>query len=377
MEQAVPSPSIHSLIPLDLSGRYARGGFTYQDHIAACLCMQMLEDDRISQVWFETEDDITIIWEARGIETVEFVQVKHEDRKSRWSVSALCAQKDGAKSIFEKSLANDRCKENVQFRVVTSYDVDQALDVLKLPIGGAFRVAELTKETQVITEIAKHLPNALSPNGNGIEFWVKNCWWEKYPDTIENLIAKNKICLEKILNTHPQHAFWDQRDELYQQLLGLVKDAATVPIAHDQALSKITRAALLLWFDVNLKKLHAPKGGTENLRRKLAEAGIDEPLIKRAEQLKWDYMKHKLDSDFVKGKQVQKLEADISSLLFDLKLQLDAGKLNLDGPNFLLKCKDEIEGKVPLPQNLQKDDAIAFMFDYTNRCLHRFIRPSK
>jgi hypothetical protein len=56
-------PSIHDLEPLEKGGEVAREGFIYKDHVGAGFCLDMVELDELLQVWFETHDDITLIWE--------------------------------------------------------------------------------------------------------------------------------------------------------------------------------------------------------------------------------------------------------------------------------------------------------------------------
>ncbi len=371
--------SIRSLLPIDLSGRYARQGFVYQDHVGVHLCLCMMETDTIAEIWFETQDDITILHNENGNELVEFVQVKNEDRTSRWSIKAVCQSKNGGTNcLVTKSLLNDRCLEPTRFRIVTSYDVMNELDVLKYPIGGQFRVTGKTKQDDLVTEIEKLIGKIKSPNGNGIDYWASNCLWQKLPDSIPALEAQNKIQLEKVLKRFPQNIYPDQRDELYQHLLALVKDASTVDVFSDLSLSKISRPSLVEWLNKKVTDFGKPKGGTERLRQKMNEGGIDYVIIESAEDLKWQYLQSKLSLDFVKATDYSKLERKIAEILLDLKLELDTGHLTMSGVAFLQLCKQRVEEYVEGSGiGIPKDEAVGYMFDRTNRCLHRFITPSK
>ena len=85
---AASVPSIRELPPLEEGGTEARKGFHFQDHVAAALCIDMLDDPSLLEVWCETQDDITLIWrlaqaatkadrnDVSSDERVEFVQVK-------------------------------------------------------------------------------------------------------------------------------------------------------------------------------------------------------------------------------------------------------------------------------------------------------------
>ena len=84
--------SIHELPPIETGGIEARKGFSFQDHVAVCFLLEMFENEDLEQVWFETQDDITLIWNANGIERVEFVQAKSNNLNQLWSVAELCKQ---------------------------------------------------------------------------------------------------------------------------------------------------------------------------------------------------------------------------------------------------------------------------------------------
>uniref|UniRef100_UPI0040477384 dsDNA nuclease domain-containing protein n=1 Tax=Roseivirga sp. TaxID=1964215 RepID=UPI0040477384 len=225
--------SIHDLVPLDLSGRPARRGFEYQDHVGAGYCLEMILNSAIKQIWFETEDDLTIIWDKSNKTIVEFVQVKNVNLQSRWSPSTICnkGEKGSSKCIVETSLAQDRCEEDTLFRIVSSYDVNDDLAVLKNPLGGKFRQDEIEKEDALIKSIKKKLGEVVSPKGNGIDYWVKNCLWEKLADTPQALEALNiKEKLSLCLKAMGLSLFQDQIKELYQRLLGFIVKASNSDI---------------------------------------------------------------------------------------------------------------------------------------------------
>jgi hypothetical protein len=113
--------SIHDLQPLEEGGSIARQGFLYQDHVAASFCIEMLSDKRLTEVWCETEDDVTLIWQIDGTALVEFVQVKATELDQLWTVALLCNGDE--KSIVARSIAHDRCAERCCFRIVTRQNV--------------------------------------------------------------------------------------------------------------------------------------------------------------------------------------------------------------------------------------------------------------
>ncbi|WP_366055795.1 dsDNA nuclease domain-containing protein [Gimesia sp.] len=70
------SLSIRNLSPLERGGVEARKGFEFQDHIAAGFLIDLLVHSELLEVWCETHDDITLIWQETSDLVVEFVQVK-------------------------------------------------------------------------------------------------------------------------------------------------------------------------------------------------------------------------------------------------------------------------------------------------------------
>ena len=81
--------SIHTLPPLERGGVEARQGFEFQDHVAAGLLIAMLATPELIEVWCETHDDITLIWDADTVQEVEFVQVKCLTLDQLWSIAIL------------------------------------------------------------------------------------------------------------------------------------------------------------------------------------------------------------------------------------------------------------------------------------------------
>ncbi len=212
-------PSIYDLAPLEQGGRIARQGFDYQDHVGASFCLDMLEGTDLSEVWFEKHDDIALLWNKDGNKAVEFVQVKFEDRPSRWSPSALTQRdtKNGqpviGTSLLEKSLSHSRCKEKTHFRIVTRTDVNVDLSVLKDQLGCKERSINQNKINYLIEEIIQIL-GVVSSHGVTIQDWVNCCFWDKRPDSTESISNGNRLRLERIARERNHYLASDQRDEI-------------------------------------------------------------------------------------------------------------------------------------------------------------------
>jgi len=141
---------------------------------------------------------------------VEFVQVKHENRSSRWSVSALTERekkkvmRNGnmisesavGTSILEKSLNNSRCRQETCFRIVTSVEVADELKPLRLNRDDTER--SLDKITALIDAIKSKLGDISSEDGTTIAEWTERCFWDKRPESNEGIELQNRFRLEVV-----------------------------------------------------------------------------------------------------------------------------------------------------------------------------------
>ncbi|MGJ4754153.1 dsDNA nuclease domain-containing protein [Leptospira kmetyi] len=377
--------SIHNSPVDDLSGRHSRKGFHYQDHVGVHICMEMLENDLIKAVWFETHDDITIIWENGGKDLIEFIQVKAESPTSRWSIPNITERDNGRSntSIVEKSLNRCKYSEPARFKIVTSYDINTDLSILKLPLGCPERLAKKSEEGNIVTQLIKKLGPVKSENGTDLDYWVKNCVWDKLPDTLDSIRNNNIIKLESVMKlSFSQILFPDHRDELYNRFLMKIAEASVNDINQYKDCYKIERKDLMQWIQSEANKLSIPTSGVNNLISKLEEANIDFQDIESAKELKWKYKKERLNSDYLKPSDLDLLEGEVQANLKRLKYMLfhQNNGSTLSGKEFHSKCYLEIGSLVDkglledrkIPQHF----AIGYMYELTNRCLHRFSEGS-
>ncbi len=285
VDQLSPA-SIHDLPPLETGGVIARHGFHVQDHVAAGLCIDMLTDQTLLQVWCETQDDITLIWRTSP-DWVEFVQVKSNELDQLWSVAELCkkekaTQGDGhGTSIVERSLAYDRCREKCRFRIVTARPMNSDLDPFKLRIDCAERKEAIDRLTAVTQEIASRTGAFKSPNGHDVQFWADHLTWQVI-HSVEAIENENLLKLHAAVEGHGEFLAKDQLLELYSKLLNLVKDAAHERI--DRQKKKILRETLLIWFRTTvLDAVHPGAAGAGvRLRQKMEAASIAPDQIETA-----------------------------------------------------------------------------------------------
>jgi hypothetical protein len=385
-------PSIYDLDPLERGGEIAREGFIYQDHVGAGFCLEMLERADIIEVWFETHDDIMIIWDGGGATKVEFVQVKHENRASRWSIAALTTREkravevNGKKemeaavgtSLLEKSLSHSRCKEETCFRIVTSFDVDGDLEVLKFTTENARRT-DSTKELSDLTEeLTKRLDGIAAPDGTSIAEWVKRCYWDKKPETSDLIRLENIYRLEKIAKQRRQTLFQDHRDEIYQRLLAKVSGAASASYEKDRMAKRITKADIEAWWNERVQEVNQVGSGSKTLAEKMERAGIPSDTIVTAEEIRTFYLTKRLDHDYVSAFTHKEAERDVAAILHYEKSRLDAGELSEDGVRFHARCLERLQEISAKPYYSNKLVTLSFlqgyMYERANRCVHRFDR---
>src|SRR5262249_42616337 len=222
---------VSELTPQEAGGRAARRGFSYQDHITAAFCLETLLEGAPEEIWIEHRDDITLVWRSAETTLIEFVQVKAEDRKSRWSIAALTMREQNVigTSLLERSLAQARGINQASFRIITSADTDHHLSVLKNPPEHAARRSP--EAERLVEAIAARVPGAVAPSGTTVTEWVRRCRWEKRTDSLEALRALNLGALERLLAARKKELPYEHRDAMYDDLLQLISDAATADLS--------------------------------------------------------------------------------------------------------------------------------------------------
>src|SRR5476649_803879 len=160
----------------DAGGVGAKEGFLYQYYAAAFFVTNMLLDKRLKAVRCEVTDDIDLIYN----DYIEFVQVKGTEVKGKWGVALLTKKikktpVSEGESILQKSLSLDRYDAKSRFRIITKYETNSQLSYLRLPIDHRKSCKE---EDDLITSLTTKLNDIKSPQKNGIDYWVRNTFWD-------------------------------------------------------------------------------------------------------------------------------------------------------------------------------------------------------
>ncbi|MFZ1527464.1 MAG: dsDNA nuclease domain-containing protein [Ferruginibacter sp.] len=357
-------PSIYFIPVSTDGGRIARKGFIYQDHVGAKFLLELMMQENDCDIFFENEDDIVVVHKSKVPVTVEMFQVKSNNLISRWSVSQMISHE-----IIQRSLMRGRCAEDVTYSLITAYDVDDDLAVLKEIPNTTGRTKE--KLDGLCTKLHSR-KDVIPTNEKGQTFidWVNTCIWYKYPENITLLEASNLVLLEKMIDTcFHSVLFLDQKQELYQSLLAKVQQASSL----DR--TTFNKVSLQEWFEERLKETSIPKKGTEKLIEKMGYAGLDNTQIETAKELKWIYKRETLENQYIGRLAINSFKVDAVALLQDLKLKLDAGELEeiniKEGISFHKYCIKKVD-ELGEAQKINNALARGCMYDITNRCLHRF-----
>jgi len=392
--------SIRDAQPQETGGYSARKGFAYQDHVAAELCLHMVTDEALLEVWCEAQDDITLIWnEDNGQgETVEYVQVKDNEFDQLWTIAKLCEKESSTKatndksngahengivseskrSILQKSLDYDYVTETCVFRVVTSRDIKKELAILQTLRNCPERDLSNSDFKKLHDTVGKTHAGYHSKNGNDYSYWLQQAIWDvKGP--AGDLEMRNRHRLELLIQDMGFFLAPNQRHEVYRKILHLVKDAAEahpIDAPEDKRLKRATFMATLQQI-VHESRYPGSSASTTALEDKMARANLSGEEISAAISLRLKYSVALRRSEYLALADADNVTGAVEAELLSLLVDLDNGDYDPNGPQFHRACVKQIE-RMPTPPTVKslpaKDFLFGCMYDITNRCSHRFSR---
>lgn len=379
-DMSVTLPKLRQIRPTESGGSIARAGFAFQDHVAARFCIEMLSNDNLKEVWCETYDDIVLIWNNSGQESVEFVQVKAENPNQLWTPALLCrrdkkkgeTEKSGS-SIPERSLAKDCCHEDVFFRLVTSWEINSELEILKLKREHRDRGLETLKFSELLKLVQEKIGNYQSAKGNKCNSWLQRVLWEI--DSQQNLEKINCFNLLKVLEQMGSPIATDSAINVYNDLLALVKQAAEKLDTERE--KKFLKAGEIRTF---IKKRAAPfpgLGPNETLEKKLSDARLPDADRATAQELRRAYIMAIRTRSYLETGGTPTYTTAILHKLLNLRTERDSGQLPaMDDVHFHAMCLQRVNDVMAAPaSNTDTTPAelgAGCMYDITARCRHRF-----
>lgn len=382
MTLADARPSIHIFQPQEFGGVIARQGFIFQDHVAVGFCLGMLADSRLNQVFCETLDDITLIWNSGQAQEVEFVQVKSNDFKHFWSVAELYKRekKLPGTSILERSLGRDQFKEPSCFRIVTTLGVNTDLEILKFPLVSPYRSTSTEDFQKLWSKVHDEVRDCRSPNGSDCQSWLAKTLWDvrHSTDAVEH---KNLLTLTDFATSVGAYLAPDQNEELYKKLLTKAREAADADPRYCLNAKKIRREDFELWLTNTIDEISHPasKGGGNKLYEKMQLADLPRDAIESAYEARRRYHQVMLNPEYLEITDRELAADEVKAVLRNLRSQLDNDRLADSGVDFHDKCLSalgELQDALPAQSRVPLSFLHGCMYDIADRCLHRFRKVS-
>jgi hypothetical protein len=323
------------------------------------------------------------LWQGPSGEEVEFVQVKSHEFDQLWTLSKLCDREKKDKvgtSIYERSLANDRCAEPCRFRLVTCRPVHSDLAILTLPYAAPDRASKQSYLEALSKEIESKATGFLSSNGNGPSFWLSRLFWE-VGHSIKSVQTANLDELRRLAEEEGAILFSDQADELYAAILTMVRTAASTDWGVDPDQKKFTKQAVKDWFDKDLaRRLNSvPATGGTTLKQKMQQAGIVSSEIESSLETRRHYLAERLRPQYLSLTERDHVEGEVTATLHALRAQLDAGVIPDSGVDFHAQCiiaLQTLQNKVLTSRPVPLAFLIGCMYSIVDRCTHRFQRAT-
>lgn len=236
----------------DAGGIAARRGFRIQDHVAARVALEMLQDPMVTQIECETGDDVVVRRNEAGLLINEYIQVKTTEKDSKWNIAELIARDSGRKgsSVCEKSLLCDKHGDQAWFRLVTTRQVCTRLLPFTLP--RAKRSSNISF-TGLVASFSRRYKDVKSASGRTLEDWSRCLLWEVEGDE-QSLIARNTNALSKLAGGRGIHPAFHLINETYQRLVKKVRAMGDEPSSNPEG--KVwSRSDCLAWWEEQLHEM--------------------------------------------------------------------------------------------------------------------------
>jgi hypothetical protein len=373
-------PSVDDQPPEEEGGPIARTGFSYQDEVTVAFFIEMLTNPKLLKIHCETHDDILLTWESENGIRAEFVQVKGGEPDKLWSVADICQKPGNKQSIFEASLSRDKYKEESYFRIVTNRSVVSALNPITYELGSTGRSVGDKGYIELSESFKSYFPSFFSKKGNNFDFWLERCLWDVRHDKV-SLSKINTLSLLKLSSKNKLPLLPEQCEVLLVELRQWAKTAGEAKWIPNRDLKIITRTQLQDWWCARETEIRdgALASGGGKLAQKLNEIHLSEESINLAIDMRLNYAAEVRTPKYMAEDETEKLQQVVKSRLMMLRTKYMAGLLPVNEIDFFLQCSELMEKLNECrPDGVQ--DQLAFllgcMYDITDRCLHRFSRPS-
>lgn len=272
--------------PSDAGGIAARRGFRIQDHVAARIALEMLQDPTITRLECETGDDIVVRREPAGERVSEYVQVKTTEADGKWNIKEVTGRDNGRKrsSICERSLICDAGDGVPWFRLVTTRAVSSKL--MPFTRDRDRRVGDAGFET-LAQSFGNKYPDIRSRSGRNLGDWARHLLWEIEADELA-LTARNTTTLLRLAQGRGFTPAFHMINEAYARLVGKVRAMGDAP-ATDPARKTWCRGDCVEWWEGELDRMRSAAAAHVKVYQVIDAPGffselctVDDSAIKRA-----------------------------------------------------------------------------------------------
>jgi hypothetical protein len=369
--------AIFTISPADEGGTEQRIGASYQDHVAAKYCVEMLNEScQHQQVWCESHDDIVLVWHSSPEWTAMYVQVKGGSSQGLWSKSNLCKKsknKQGVPKpcIVERSLQHDCVPHVCKFRLVFKENTNLELSALKLPLESPGRTAASTELTAIASFIANKIAPFKSPNGSDASFWVLNTQVVIYADE-QALRDENILSLQAFAEAEGVGLRVSQAQVLYERVLAKVRTASKKKWSEDPYSKVITCEEFRQFISEHLAR--QPQQTQEDHTRligKLAKAKISPVDVEAALEFRRRYLSEVYEPKLISHDARELLEGEVLAKLQVLRASRQLNPTPMEDTKFHSKCINEID-LIQVNAAVPKAVPLGCMYEVTARCRHAF-----
>lgn len=238
--------------PSDAGAVAARAGNSFQDHVGVSLLMDMLSEQSIIAVEFETADDITLRLIDETGEINEYIQVKTTEGDGKWNLKEVTDRAFRAgkpiewSSLCEKSLACDRFSDRALFRLVTKRDVSKKLRPFCAPRGKRQTVAD--EFVELVASFRKKHRKSVSERGRDLGDWAAALLWD-VASSSEGLKNRSINRILQLCEGRGVAQLYSRAEEIYENLLRQVRIASEASRALQPELKSIGRRFLFDWWE--------------------------------------------------------------------------------------------------------------------------------
>jgi hypothetical protein len=211
-------------------------------------------------------------------------------------------------------------------------------------------------------------------------YWLKHCYWD-IRHSKESLESSNFIRLLHIGTAEGKVLLPEQIDHLLDELRSWAKKAGEAKWEPDRAAKIIANRVLRAWWERRTNEILNGAGSASGLKltRKMRAAVLADDQILMAIELRRDYSQVVRTSRYMDDDLAKRLQSRVKAELTALRARFVAGQEPLDSAGFHLLCIERmnlINSELPPSADDRSAFLIGCMYDITDRCLHRFERPT-